>query len=120
MKTLKDIKYVNWVKVTQLKKGMPRDEWKKLRDDEKFIVVNHETNTISVKIQTDPVSEVGINGCQIDEFIELSRLILSKFNENVPCKFNENAIKHLEGALEELDNRRKDRENRGVEGSYDV
>ena len=120
MKTLEDVEYINWVKVTQLKKGMPRDEWKKLRDDEKFIVVNHETNTISVKIQTDPVSEVGINGCQIDELIELSRLMLEKFNEDVPCKFNENAIKHLEGALEELDNRRKDRENRGVEGTNDV
>lgn len=83
----------------------------------KYILVNHETNTIAFEIQNGPIKENGVNGCQVDTMIEAARLIIHGLNEKFPCEDNEYAISHLNGALAALRQRKADRELRGVEGT---
>jgi hypothetical protein len=82
----------------------------------KYVIINHETNTISFKIQNGPIKEVGVNGCQVDTIIEAEKLIIEGLNENFPCRENSLAITKLEEALMWSNKRRQDREKRGVEG----
>jgi hypothetical protein len=73
-------------------------------------------NTISFTIQDGPVKEVGVNGCQIDDMIEMSRDIIAGFNTKFPCRENSIIITKLEEALLWSLKRKMDREKRGVEG----
>lgn len=81
------------------------------------IIVDHLSNTISFKIQNGPIKEVGVNGCQVDTLIHAAMEILKGLNDQFPCKENEAAIDYLFDAITELENRKKDREQRGVEGT---
>lgn len=81
------------------------------------IIVDHEQNTISFKIQNGPVKESGVNGCQIDTILEAVFLIIQGLNKNHPSEYNKNALFYICKALEELEKRTKDREQRGVEGT---
>lgn len=81
-----------------------------------FVYVRHDKNSLSFTIQNQPVKEVGVNGCQIDTVIEAAKLMLEGLNKNFPCRENAVAITKLDEALMWLEKRRKDREQRGVEG----
>jgi len=81
-----------------------------------FIYVRHDVNSLSFTIQNGPIKEVGINGCQVNEIIEASKIILEGLNAKFPCRENSMAITKLDECLMWLEKRTKDRESRGVEG----
>ena len=70
---------------------------------------------ISVKFQSGPVHDVGINGCRVEDVIEVLLGKLKRYQlEDLACPENEMAIKHLEFALQALVQRRKTRQEQGV------
>ena len=82
-----------------------------------FIYVRHDVNSIAFTLQNNPIKEVGVNGCQVDTIIYAAMEILKGLNKNFPCAENEKAIDYLYDAVTELENRKKNREQRGVEGT---
>jgi hypothetical protein len=82
----------------------------------KFIYVRHDKNSITFNIQNGPIKEVGINGCQVDTLIDTATLILLGLNEKFPCEENTAAINCLMRASQFLEERKINREKRGVEG----
>ena len=73
-------------------------------------------NSITFTIQDGPIGEKGINGCQIDDLVDVSARIIRKLNKEFPCRENSITIGKLEEALMWLNKRKEDREKRGVEG----
>lgn len=97
--------------------GSMNYEWfeKEIRPSN-FIYVRKDKNSISFTIQNGPIKEVGVNGCQVDALIHAAKEIISGLNSKFPCRYNSIAITKLEEALHRLEDRRKDREKREVEG----
>ena len=86
--------------------------------DKKFSVcVHHGDNTLAFRLQDGPVKEFGVNGCQVDTVIHAARTILHGLNDQFPCRENSIAIRRLDEAIMWLEQRTKDREQRGVEGT---
>jgi hypothetical protein len=81
-----------------------------------FVYIRHDVNSISFTIQNGPIKEVGVNGCQLDTLIHTAMIMIDKLNEKFPCNENIGASGHLHAALRCLDERKKNREARGVEG----
>ena len=81
-----------------------------------FIEFDLKTFEIKVKLQSEPVKEVGVNGCQIDDVIFFAKEFIEGLNAMMPCRENSIAITKLEEALMWLRKRTEDREERGVEG----
>lgn len=81
-----------------------------------FIYVRNDKNSLSFTIQNGPIKENGVNGCQVDTLIETAKIIIEKFNEKYPCEENYRAMASLASALMWLNVRKKNREERGVEG----
>jgi hypothetical protein len=82
----------------------------------KHIYFRRDVNSLSFTLQDGPIKEVGVNGCQVDTLIAAAKLIIEGFNSQFPCDENVKAICALEEALVALDDRKKNREARGVEG----
>ena len=82
----------------------------------RFIDIDHDENTITFKIQNGPIKEAGVNGCQVDTLIYAAKTILEGLNKNYPCIENSMAINKLQAALDWLNERTKNRQERGVEG----
>lgn len=80
------------------------------------IFVRHDVNSISFTMQNEPINEVGINGCQVDELIGAAKVILEGLNRKFPCRENACAITKLDEAIHWLTHRRNERASRGVEG----
>lgn len=85
-----------------------------------FIYVRNDKNSISFTIQNGPIKENGLNGCQVDTIIEAAKIIIEGLNEKYSCRENSMAITKLDEALLWLAKRKKDREQRGVEGASKV
>jgi len=81
-----------------------------------FVYVRHDVNSISFTIQNGPIKENGVNGCQVDTMLIAVKTIVERLNENFPCKENEKAIEKMTEALMWLEERKRDRVERGVEG----
>jgi len=82
-----------------------------------FIQVDFEgVNKIAFTIQSGPVKEVGVNGCQVDWLLIIVRHLIGKFNKEFPCRENSVALTKIDEALMWLDKRTKDREKRNAEG----
>jgi hypothetical protein len=96
--------------------GMSWEEFDQYRKEVPIFITEH-LNMISFKIQKGPIKEFGKNGCQIDTMIEAARMIISELNEEFPCIENFHAIIGLQNALFWLDQRKKSRERRQVEGT---
>lgn len=111
LKTLRGIKTIGGVETCELEKTAATKP-------HEFIIVNHEVNSISFTLQNGPVKENGVNGCQVDQIVQAALLIISGLNKQFPCRENSIAITKLQEALMWLDERKKDRELRGVEGYY--
>ena len=73
--------------------------------------------SISFTLQTGPIKEVGVNGCQIDALIIMARDIIKYFNDQYPCQENVLALEALTVALKELDRRTARREREKTEGT---
>jgi len=82
-----------------------------------FVGVDKEDNCVTFDVQTGPVKEVGVNGCQIDELVRFARKTIASFQERFPCRENALVLTKLDEALHWLDHRTRDRETRGVEGT---
>jgi len=67
--------------------------------------------------QRGPISEVGINGCQIGAMVEFARRTIEVFNAKFPCRENDFAIAKLQAAEMWLRERTRNRTERGVEGT---
>lgn len=81
------------------------------------VYVRHDVNSISFTLQSDPIGEAGVNGCQVDTLIDAARLILVGLNKEERSKYTELAINKLEAALRYLEERTNERKQRGVEGT---
>lgn len=81
-----------------------------------FIYVRHDVGSISFTIQSDPIGEVGKNGCQHTELIGAALLIIKGLNDRFPCRENAITITKLEEALMWQNKRTENRIARNVEG----
>ena len=75
---------------------------------------------VSFDIQSDPIGEVGVNGCQARDMLEYCLRLIQSFNAKFPCRENAITITRLEEALMWQDARTKDRERRKVEGKNEA
>lgn len=90
-------------------------------DPEKlFIGLIEEANTICFKLQSGPVKEVGVNGCQVVTMMETCLLMIEKLDDKFPCSENAHTVKHLKEAIAWQEIRTRDREARNVEGTSNV
>lgn len=70
---------------------------------------------IHVVFQRGAVPEVGINGCRIEDVIEVAQnRLLDHQGRGMSCEENADALYHLEMAREALVTRRRRREVQGV------
>lgn len=70
-----------------------------------------------IKFQKGPVKEEGLNGCQIEDLIDIAIHRLECFQAGgFPCPENEVSLKYFRAGLEALNQRTLDRQKRGVEG----
>ena len=76
----------------------------------------YERPHIKINFQEGPIQEVGVNGCQLVDVLQLALDELSQLNERFPCSENVETIRHLNGALSIQAKRTADRIDRGVEG----
>ena len=78
--------------------------------------VHGQTSSVKFTIQSGPIKEVGVNGCQIDDVIRWAKEKIEGFNASFPCRENSLVITKLEEALLWSMQRKLNREARGVEG----
>lgn len=117
LETLEGLTAIGGFKIVRHKPPeMSWDDFDRLRD-EFPINITDRMNTISFRIQNGPIKEHGVNGCQIDTLIETAKIMLEKLNEKFPSRHNEFAIEGLVDVLSWLEERRIEREKRGVEGT---
>jgi hypothetical protein len=121
LETLKGVTEIGGFKVLQERPKKPDGsvDWPAFDELRKTqpIYVDHDVNMISFRIQQGPVKEAGVNGCQVDTLIEAAVVMLRGLNRQFPCPENISALADLRCALDRLDERRKNREARGVEGT---
>jgi hypothetical protein len=109
LETLKDIQQINGHEIQRLKWNEPKED--------RYIKINDEDNVISFKLQNGPIKENGVNGCQVDDIISTSLLIIKGLNEKCPDDLNAAAITSLYHAQTCLNQRTLKRKARGVEGT---
>ncbi len=68
-------------------------------------------------IQSDPVGEVGVNGCQAHDMLKYVKCLFESLNSAVPNRETSISITKLEEALHWQEHRYKDRVKRKVEGT---
>lgn len=72
---------------------------------------------IDIKFQEGPIKEVGVNGCQTEDVLELLINRISSFQSGgFPCRENALALTKLQEARMWLEERTRDRTRREVEG----
>lgn len=71
---------------------------------------------VKFTIQSDPISEVGINGVQAQDMLEYVKCLFQSLNDVFPCRENALTITKIEEAIHWQEARTKDRLNRLVEG----
>lgn len=81
------------------------------------VYIRHDKNSLSFTLQNGPIQEAGVNGCQVDTLIHAARVIIDGLNKKYPCRENSLAVTKLDEALHWLEARKRDRENRAVEGT---
>jgi len=82
-------------------------------------VEKHQNNKsyINIKFQEGAIGEVGVNGCQIEDVINVLVERLEGFQKGgLPCRENALAITKLEEARMWLNERTRKRKEQGVEG----
>jgi len=107
LETLKGITQVNGHKVHRV-------DWQQPKDN--HIEINDKGNAITFKIQDGAIKEYGHNGCQVDELISTALLMVKGLNAKFPSEYNVKCMTSLYEAYSWLQQRKADRERRGVEG----
>lgn len=72
---------------------------------------------VSFTIQSDPLSEVGLNGVQALDMLKYVKYLFESLNDTFPCRENSLTITKIEEAIHWQDARTKDRQSRLVEGT---
>jgi len=75
-----------------------------------------EKATLIFQIQNEPIKEVGVNGCQIEELGKVWLKLIQTFNKKFPCRENSLSITKIQEALMWQEKRTQDRIEREVEG----
>jgi len=94
----------------------------KMNSNNEFITIQNKDDVkgiapiVSFTIQSDPISEVGINGCQALDMLEYTKCLFQSLNDAFPCRENALTITKIEEAIHWQDARTKDRLSRQVEG----
>lgn len=78
--------------------------------------VHGELSSVKFTVQSGPIKEFGVNGCQIDDVIVWAKEKIEGFNKAFPSRENSMIITKLDEALLWSAKRKMDREARGVEG----
>ena len=76
--------------------------------------------TVSFTIQSDPISEVGINGVQALDMLKYCKFLFESLNEAFPCRENSLSLTKIEEAIHWQEARTKDRLKRKVEGKNEA
>ena len=90
--------------------------------EQRFIEIENQEDVkgvpaiVKFTIQSDLISEVGINGCQARDMLEYVKCLFESLNDVFPCRENSLTITKLEEALHWQDARTSDRKRRRVEG----
>lgn len=71
---------------------------------------------VSFTLQSDPIGEVGVNGCQVLDMLKYTKCLFQSLNDAFPCRENIETIIKIEEAIHWQDARTKDRQKRKVEG----
>jgi len=71
---------------------------------------------VKFTIQSDPISEVGINGCQALDMLKYVKCLFESLNEAFHSEYNVTTIAHIKNAIQAQELRTQDRLKRGVEG----
>ena len=71
---------------------------------------------VKFTVQSDPISEVGVNGIQATDMLDYVKCLFQSLNEAFPCRENALTITKIEEAIHWQDARTKDRQRRNVEG----
>ena len=88
----------------------------------KFISIDNMEDTpgvapvVKFTIQSDPVSLVGVNGCQAQDILEYTKYLFESLNAAFPCVENKLTIDAITLGLKYQDERTRNRIKRGVEG----
>jgi len=73
---------------------------------------------ITVMWQNGTIPDVGRNGCQVEEVLEVCLSRLRHLNDQQDCRENSIAITKIQEAIMWLNQRTRDREERKVEGTH--
>jgi hypothetical protein len=71
---------------------------------------------VSFTIQSDPIGEVGVNGCQALDMLKYTKCLFQSLNDAFPSSYNETTISSIENAITSQNERTADRIKRQVEG----
>ena len=87
-----------------------------------FITIENATDDkgvapiVSFTVQSDPIGEVGVNGCQAVDMLEYVGHLFSSLNDAFPCPENHETLNAIQTALDAQAQRTANRIARGVEG----
>lgn len=91
------------------------------KDDNTFVLHNYKSDGKQIgtfyKLNEDGEAE---EGTTVEEMLRVAKERLVFLNSQFPCEENERAIRKIDKAIEWLDARTKDREERGVEGKHEA
>jgi len=79
--------------------------------------IHGEPSFVTFTIQSGPIKEFGVNGCQIDDVIAWAKEKIEGFQQAFPCRENAIVLTKLHEVLFWLMKRKMDREKRQVEGT---
>jgi len=71
---------------------------------------------VKFTIQSDPIGEVGVKGCQALDMLKYVKCLFESLNDAYPSDYNVTTIAHIENAINAQHLRTQDRLKRGVEG----
>lgn len=75
---------------------------------------------VSFTIQSDPIGEVGVNGCQALDMLKYTKCLFQSLNDAFPCRENALTITKIEEAIHWQEHRTRDRQRRQVEGQNKI
>lgn len=120
IKAIKNVQKIGGFEVGKCDESMGVPIPNYLTGKKEHIFIDVEANIIAFRIQDGPIKEVGVNGCQVDTLIHAARAIIIEFNNKFPHDKNGEALDHLYRACKTLEERKKERTGRGVEGYLKV
>lgn len=71
---------------------------------------------VKFTIQSDPIGEVGVNGCQALDMLKYVKCLFESLNDAFHSEYNVTTITHIENAIQAQELRTVDRVARQVEG----